>query len=356
MKHVALLLFFAPAVLSAQEAASGFDLRGTLTQGLSIFDRPAGTQQPAAAGAFRAVLYPALKLSEGWNFFGAVEMDAGRFSYRQPETQSYELHGRLLQGYVSYSRFWRKAALTIRAGQISAAFGSFLLHYDDADNPLINNPLSYGYYSGGVTTSGLAGAQLDLTEGKADFRAQFLNSSPANPRSVFARDQYGTWAGGAGYTIRQGFRVGVSAYRGPYLDRHSPFYFPGEAPPRDLPATAFGVDAQWGWRHLNISGEWQHFDFIYHAMPAFREQTGYVELREVLHPRWYVASRLGYIRGTAGMAGQSYELVAGFRPNRRQIIKVGYDFQQGPAFGNLRGSVFSAKLVTTFHAISIARD
>lgn len=356
MKRAVFLLVIAPLALVAQEAASGFDLRGTLTQGVSFFDHPTDTPQTDAAGAFRAILYPALKLSEGWNLFAAVEADAGRYSYRQAGTQGYELHGRLLQGYVSYSRFWRNGALTIRAGQISAAFGSFLLHYDDADNPLISVPLSYGYYAGGVTTSGLAGAQMDLTAGKADFRAQFLNSSPANPRSVFDRDQYGTWAGGAGYTIRQGLRVGASAYRGPYLDRHSPFYLPGEAPPRDLPATAVGIDTQWGWRHLNVSGEWQRFDFTYHKMPAFREQTGYVEIRQVLHPRWYVASRMGYIRASAGVAGQAYEIVAGYRPNRRQLIKVGYEFQQGPAFGTLRGNVFSAQLVTTFHAISIAHD
>ena len=103
----------------------------------------------------------------------------------------------------------------MRAGVLPTAFGSFLLRYDDASNPLIDMPPQYGYYYSAVTTAGLPGAQIDVTRSKVDARLQFANSSPANPRSLFARDQYGNWAGGAGYTLRQGLRVGVDAYRGP---------------------------------------------------------------------------------------------------------------------------------------------
>jgi len=78
--------------------------------------------------------------------------------------------------------------LVVRAGQLTSAFGSYLLRYDPSVNPLPSVPGSYGYYSGGVQIQGLAGAQVDATVGPLDMRAQFTNSSPANPRSVFDRD------------------------------------------------------------------------------------------------------------------------------------------------------------------------
>lgn len=308
------------------------------------------------AGGFRAVLYPTLKLSEHWGISGAVQVYSRPYFYQEFETQGYGLKGDFLQGYLSYSRFWRNGSLLVRMGQLSSAFGSFLLHYDDADNPLVDMPLSYGYYESGVTTLGLAGAQVDATFGKADFRAQFVNSSPANPRSIFDHDQYGDWAGGVGYTIRQGLRVGISSYHGPYLDRRSEFYFPGEAPPRDLPATAVGLDAQYGWRHLNLSGEWQHFEFTYHRIPTYIRHTGYLEVRQMLTPRWYIASRIGYLRASAGPSRQVYELVAGFRPDRLQLVKVGYEIQQGPGIHSLHSNALSVQLVTTLHAVSVARD
>ena len=357
MKYAAAILL-AFACLSAQEANSGFDLNTTLSQQAaytpSLEDAP--RDGAPVTGGFRAVLYPTWKLSEHWTVSGAVQASSRPYFYQEFGTQGYGVKADVLQGYVGYSQFWNRGSLVVRAGQLSSAFGSFLLHYDDADNPLIDIPLAYGYYESGITTLGLAGAQADVTLGKADFRAQFVNSSPANRRSLFDRDQYGNWAGGAGYTIRQGLRVGASAYRGPYLDRGDKFYFPGEAPPRDLPATAVGVDAQWGWRHLNVSGEWQHFEFTYHKIPTYKEQTGYVEARQVLHPRWYLASRLGYIRASAGKPRQVYELVAGFRPNRHQLVKLGYEIQQGPAIQGAHRNVLAVQLVTTLHAISIAHD
>jgi hypothetical protein len=82
---------------------------------------------------------------------------------------------------------------------------------------------------GGNTTT--FGVQVDATAGKWDARLQFANSSPANPRSIFDKDQYGNWAAGVGYSVFQGLRVGLSEYRGPYLDWQSPFFFPGESRP-----------------------------------------------------------------------------------------------------------------------------
>jgi hypothetical protein len=216
--------------------------------------------------------------------------------------------------------------------------------------------MAYGYYYKPVSTRGLTGAQVDTTLGKLDARAQFVNSSPANPRSIFDRDQYGNWAGGAGYTIRQGFRVGISTYRGPYLDRHHPYYFPGEARPHDLPGSAYGVDVQWGRGNWNVYGELQRFQMSYSVIPTFREHTGYAEARRVLHPRWYVAARAGYQRNSAFAGNEAYEGAVGFRPNQYQLVKVGYQIERGLYIRGTLANTLAVQFVTAFRALSIARD
>jgi hypothetical protein len=252
----------------AQEAGSGFELRTTLT-GEGVY-APALTQAPrdgdSVSGGFRGMLYPVWKWNEHWSMEGTVEIHSRPYFTEEFSTQGYGARADILQAHLNYTRFWKDASLTVRAGELSTAFGSFLLRYDDMQNPLLDLPLSYGYYSG-TTVLGLAGVQADASIRKLDFRAQFVNSSPANRRSIFDHDQYGNWAGGIGYTIAQGFRVGASTYRGPYLDRHFPFYFPGEAKPSDLDATAVGVDVSWGRGPWNVYGEWQHFQMNYKLIP-----------------------------------------------------------------------------------------
>jgi hypothetical protein len=344
--------------LWAQEAGSGLDLRATISTAGDYSHEL--EEQPRSGGpitgGFKAVLYPTWKLNRHWSVSGAVETHSRPYYIDEFQTQGNGVKTDVLQAYVSYSQFWKNNSVVVRVGQLSSAFGSFLLRYDDAVNPLIEMPLGYGYYTGGASTLGLAGAQVDATFGKLDLRAQFVNSSAANPRSVFDRDQYGNWAGGVGYTIRQGFRVGASSYRGPYLDRQSEFFFPGEAPPRTLPATAVGLDAQWGRGPWNVYGEWQHYQFDYHAIPTFREHTGYGEVRRVLTPRWYLAARAGYLRTSAFRGYQVYEVAAGYRPNRLQLIKVGYRAEQGPTIRGTLENVLAVQLVTSFRALSIARN
>jgi hypothetical protein len=192
-----------------------------------------------------------------------------------------------------------------------------------------------------------------VTLGKWDGRIQFVNSSPANPRSVFDKGQYGNWAGGVGYTIQQGFRVGVSAYRGPYLTPTDPHFFPGESDPKELPATALGVDAQWAHGHWNLYGEWQRFEFNYHVMPTFREDAGYFEVKRVLNPRWFVAARAGYLHGSYQSGGEAWEAAIGFRPNTHQLIKIGYVVNRESDTGDFYRT-FVVQLVTTLNPLSIA--
>ncbi len=311
---------------------------------LGLFEGSAPTEAPRDGSPWvagiRAVLYPTWKLDDHWSFSGAVQVHSRPYFPEEMQTQGYGLQTEILQATLNYSRFWKDGSMVLRAGELSTAFGSFLLHYDDADNPLINAPQTYGYYYQPVSTLGLMGVQTDATFKKVDVRAQFVNSSPINPRNIFDHDQYGNWAGGAGYTIRQGLRAGASFYDGPYLSQGFPFYFPGEAPPHDLPARAFGVDAQWAVGHWNVQGELQRFKMEYQLIPTFREQAGYIEVKRVLHPRWFVAERTGYAANNEGPTVQVFEGVLGFRPNSREIVKVGHTGAQIAAQRPSGGGMF----------------
>jgi hypothetical protein len=358
MKGPVLILALAAVRLLGQEASSGFDLRTTLS-GAGYYspqlEAKPRSGEPYTAG-FRAMLYPTWRISKNWTAAAAVQLHSRPYFYEEFATQGYGVKADLLQAHISYSRFWSNKSLVIRAGQLSSAFGSFLLRYDDADNPLIDMPQSYGYYYKCVTVHGLAGAQADVTLGKVDLRAQFVNSSPANRRSVFDKDQYGSWAAGGGYTLWQGFRVGASAYGGAYLHRQYAFYFPGEAKPSELPAYGYGIDVSWGRGPWNATGEMHWFLRNYRVIPNKTQNTGYAEVRRVLHPRWYIAGRAGYLRTNIFPGRDVYEGVVGFRPNRIQLMKIGYQAQVGPTVQGNQGNTFAVQLVTTFRPISIARD
>lgn len=343
-----LIIALLPATLAAQEAASGFDLRMTLSGGADYSTESSGE------GGYRAVLYPTWKLSSNWSVTGAYQVNSANFFVDAAAPADYKAKGFLLQGSLNYSLVRGNKSLVLRAGQLSSAFGSFLLRYDDAQNPLIALPAPYGYYYAPVSTLGVAGVQADVSWGKWDGRAQLANSSPSNPRGITSRDQYGNWAGGAGYSIRQGLRIGASAYYGPYLDRHSPFFFPGEASPARLRARAAGIDAQWAIGHWNVQGEWQKFNFPYVAIPEFREQAGYFEVKRVLHPRWYVASRFNGISASFGGWQQILEAVAGYRPANNTLLKFGYQ-REHYSQGTVRdSSTVMVQLVATVHLPAIS--
>ena len=359
MKRACAFLCLFGAAASAQEASSGFELRTTVSA-VSSYSQEL-TEEPRegspVTGGVRAILYPTWKLNSHWTLSGAYQVISRPYFAEDFQTQGHGIKGELLQLNLSYVRFWNhNRSVVVRVGQMSSAFGAFLQRYDSMQNPLIGIPPAYGYYYNPVTSLGLMGAQVDATAGKFDARAQFVNSSPANRRSIFDNDQYGNWAGGAGYTIRQGLRVGGSAYYGPYLDRKYPFFFPGEANPKVLPATGIGLDVEWGWGHWNAWGEWQRFQMDYHAIPNFTQHMGYAEVRRSLNPRWYAAARIGYRRYSVIPGSQSYEFVAGFRPNTYQLIKFGYTVQQGAEYTGTGGNIAAVEFVTSFRAISLAKD
>ena len=342
---------------AGQEARSGVDLRAALTAETVVSNKLTEAPRSGSAmiAASRSVLYPTIKCNDNWFITGAMQLVTRPYYYEELSTSGYGAKGVLLQGTLDYSRVSSRGSLLARVGQMSSAFGSFLLRYDDADNGLVDLPAGYGYYYAPVSILGIAGAQVDATRGKFDGRVQFANSSPANPRSVFAKDQYGNWAGGGGYTLRQGLRVGVSAYRGPYLDRHYAFFFPGEANPASLPAHGLGIDGNWAHGHTSAYVELHRFLMPYKAIPNFRQSDGYGEVKQVLSPRWYVAGRYSYESNSAEGVTHTFESAAGYRPNRWQLLKIGYEEQHPQSASGSDNHVLGIQLVTSFHK-SIARD
>jgi hypothetical protein len=335
----------------AQEASSGFDLRATLT-GQSVVSNelmPAPRSGSPVIAGFRSVLYPTLKFNDNWFATSALQFTTRPYYYEEFSTLGYGAKGVVLQANLDYSRVSAKGSMLIRVGELSTAFGAFVLRYDDTANPLIDLPSGYGYYYSPVSVLGVAGGQIDAARGKWDARLQFANSSPANPRSIFAKDQYGNWAGGAGYTIRQGFRVGVSGYRGPYLDRTNRYFYPGEEDPSKLPAHALGLDANWARGYSNAQVELQKFVMAYTVIPNFRESAGYAELKQVLSPRWFVAARYNFTTTSATGRSQTIETAVSFRPDRFQLVKVGYEYERYSIGSNPGDKTLAVQVVTTFH-------
>lgn len=353
-----LILFLPLLPLSAQtgqDAEAGIDIRATIS-GEGIYAHQL-TESPrngtALDGAFRAVVYPLIKLNDHWSVAGAVQFNSTPYFTEDFSQPGHAVTTQILRAYLGYTRSWNTFAVNVRAGQLGSAMGEFNLRYDDAVNPLIDMPILYGYY-GKISPMGVAGVETDVTVGNWDARAQFVNSSMMNPRSVFDRDQYGNWVGGAGYTILQGLRIGAAAGRGPYLDRQWPFFYPGEANPNRLPGSSAAADVEFARGHWNVEGEWNWMLMAYHEIPFTRREGAYVEVKRGLAPRWYAALRVGY-QTTNGVTAEAYEMAAGFRPDTHQLIKLGYEIQQNEQPGQVNRSIM-VQLVTTIHPLSRAWD
>jgi hypothetical protein len=347
------LAFLAPAIAGAQQEVS-FSAPVTFTAGTTYSHRssqPPREGSPFGAG-FRAIVYPTAKLGKGWYLAGSLQARSRRFSYETLDQPGEGVRLDVIQAAAGYERYWGKNFFGFRAGVLPTAFGSFALRYDDAVNPLIDAPVSSGYYYKSVTTLGLTGAQIDATFDKLDLRVQASNSSPANRRSPFESDQYLNWTGGVGWTFFQGLRVGASAYRGPYLHRGHRFYMPEEIRPRDLPATGYGVDLQYAHGHWNVQAEVQRFQKAYTAFPTFEQVAAYGEVKYAIRPRWFLAFRGAREQGGPPPTRTVLETAVGYWAAPRQLIKVGYQAYRGSATRGALGDVVGVQWVTRLDDLS----
>lgn len=363
---------------------------------------------PAAATilpGFRTVLYPSLRLNSNWFVSSTVQVQSTPFFYYEAFYPERELEAIVQRLFLGYTRNGDHSSLGLKAGQLNTAFGSFPLRYSDAVNPLLDQPFAYAYavmlrpdqlpcgsrdltaqqaypvyvehYCGGsteerqgmtpVTLYGLPGVEINASWNRIDTRFQVTNSSPANPQKLRSHSQHAQWTAGAGFTIRQGFRVGVSAFDGPFLENDVLYRLSPGVTVRDFPARGMGADAQWGRGRWSANAEWQRVEFHY---PRFKippaVSAGYLEVKSILTPRIYFAVRgsfeaFGRVVDTAGNTAdhflsnrQSYEAAAGYHLNHRQTVKLGYEWLKTNGQSGTRGNVFGIQLVTTVNSLSKA--
>lgn len=354
-------------------------------------------------GGFRAVFYPSAKLGSHWFAYSAIQVNSYPLFYYQTYYPSRNIDTSLIQALVGYTRTGEGKAFSIKAGKLASAFGAFPLRYDDSVNPLLDVPLTYyGAYvalradrlpcgvpdvirqvnyrfvqwgCGGsavqrpaiwpVTMYGLPGIEFDVSAGRIDARFQLTSSSPANSQTLVSENQHAQWTAGAGVTIRQGFRVGLSAYRGPFLEESVASFLPAGKSTADYPATGVGVDARWGMGRFSANGEWTWYQFQY---PGFvtspAASSGYVELKATISPRFFAAVRASNLKHNRPEDAttrathawhptlEMYEFGVGFHINHFQTLKTGYVWQRREGWPGTAENVFGVKFVTSIDALS----
>jgi hypothetical protein len=399
---IAVALLSAP--LRAQDATFGVAMPVTLSANLMTTHRRQ-TFAPKAGnleGGFRANFYPTVKLGPHWYAYSAIQVNSYPLFYYETYYPSRNVDTSLIQAFVAYTQSSAKSTLSIKAGRLASAFGSFPLRYDDTVNPLLDLPLNYyGSYvalrpdrlpcgvaellrqrsyrfaqfsCGGsaaqrpniwpVTLYGLPAVQADFAFHNLDARLQLTNSSPANPQTLLSGSQHVQWTAGTGYTFWQGFRAGFSAFRGPFLEKSVSAFLPAGEGVRDYPAAGVGVDAQWARGRWSANGEWSWIEFQY---PAFRTSpavsSGYAETKVILTPRFYAAVRASFLHYNLVLdqhirssepfqpEQQAYEFALGFHVNHFQTLKLGYEWAKTYEISGSRDNVFGMQFVTSIDSL-----
>lgn len=389
------------AILAMGQEA-GISMPVTVSGGAMYTERLqlANPNESPATWGLRAVLYPTVKLGSHWFGYAAVQLLESPYLYYDAYDPEHEYYSQVLQAFIGYSMRRGNTAMVIKAGELSSAFGAFPLKYDDADNPLLDQPLSYitriplridqlpcgtadlrrqSYGSlnnacGGTPGRGpglvpatlysLPGVQADISTGRFDGRFQLTSGSPANPRNISQTGQYLQWAAGGGYTIHQGLRVGISGFRGPYLDDNLAALLPLGTTIRTFPASAVGLEGQWAHGRWSVNGEWQRFWFDspnFSTAPSLT--SGYAEVKTVITPRLFVAGRAGYMHPgsvvdnlgvTAGEFAKKlrvYELGAGYWLGRNELLKGSYEWMHSEGGTGTRTNVLGMQFVVRFNSL-----
>ena len=407
MRKAGIAMLLTVGVAGAADVATyGFQVPVTASGG-GMFTRRLENSRPGASplsGGFQATAYPTVRLGRHFFAYGAVQVRLAPYFYYDAYEGEREWYGHLIQAYLGYSTQLGPVSITAKAGKLASAFGAFPPRYDDAQNALLDQPLSYvmrlrlrpdqlpcsvsdllhqgeyynyvEHYCGGstrehrpgmtpVTLYGLPGAEIDVTMGGADARLQLTNSSPANPQGLRSGAQYLQWTAGGGYTIKHRFRAGFSAFSGPYLEAPLREVLPAGKTLRSYLAKGHGLDFQWSHGRFSANGEWQHFRFQSPRLPQSPSaSSAYFEVKAILTPRLYIASRVGQqrygsIRDRSGVTAESfapaqgvYEAAIGIRPNRVQLIKVGYEWMRTSGVRGKSDNVFGVQWVVSIHSIS----
>src|SRR5579871_6441320 len=203
MKKSCVIALIACAVrVVAQDSTAGFSVPVTVSGGAMYTPRLQSEEtdaSPVTAG-FRAVMYPALKLDDHWFGYAAIQIREAPYFYYDAFDAEHEFYTEVIQAFAGYSLHKGRNTLVIKAGRLASAFGAFPIRYDDTENPLLDQPLSYTSYTpirGDTIPRGVAdllwqsygsglipvtlytipGIEADLSSGRFDARLQFTSGS-----------------------------------------------------------------------------------------------------------------------------------------------------------------------------------
>ena len=387
----------------AQEVQSGLSMPVTASFGAMDthrFNLFSPTASPSAEN-FRLMFYPTLRLGTHWFAYAAIQVRRLPYFYYDAYLPARDVETDLVQGYIGYTTHSGPATIVIKAGQMVTAFGSFPLRYDDAQNPLMDQPLAYiteipvrsdqiscgagdllhQHYGsvasncGGeagrgpgmtpVSLYGMPGAQAEFSMHRFDGRVQITSTSPAYTEGwTEISRQYLQGTAGGGFSIRQGFRIGGSIFRGPYLDSEIAPWLPAGTTVRSFPATGRGLDVQWARGRFSTTGELQQFRFDApnYVVPP-RILTGYAEVKARLTPRIFAAVREGFLKtesvlDTHGVSAsqfaptlQSAEFGLGYWLHPHLLAKVSYEIAHSAGSTGTKTNVVGLQLVATFNQL-----
>src|SRR5580658_8529095 len=233
LRQVLWAVLYAALALSAQSQDSNFGISvpvtvsgGAMYTGRLQLAEPGNS--PFTAG-FQAMLYPTLRLGKHWFAYSALDFRLAPYLYYDAYDADHEWYVQAIQAFVGYQIQKEKTSVVFKAGRLSSAFGAFPLHYDDADNALIDQPMSYvqtlalrndqlpcgvadllqqsygwvGNLCGGapgsgwgltpVSLYGLPAVEADISSHGVDARIQVTSGSPSDPLSLSHAPQYAQW-------------------------------------------------------------------------------------------------------------------------------------------------------------------
>jgi hypothetical protein len=236
------------------------------------------------------------------------------------------------------------------AGQFTSPIGLSILENRPDKNPIVSQHstlyLPIPFYEGGTPSTNLLaaayplGVKLTMSGAKWDARAAVIDSSPVRGRPFFGDNKPPRMANvvaGIGFTPYIGLRVGAAYGAGGYA---------AESEVRDRSrgdrrATLAQFEAEWSFRYTRIAGEflWTTREL---ARSASRVDGGWIEVRQTIHPRVFVAARYDdqwtEWRGPSdnGERREAYRRIetgAGFRVTPELTLRASYMTRKGYVVG-----------------------
>lgn len=279
--------------------------------------------RPALAGV--VYLWAGAQLLPGLQGFvrGYAAAGAGRPPMEVAEGTEVEIE-------LASLRYSRSASLAIEAGRILSPVGTFGLRHLPTGNPLIGLPDAYPIvYPLGFQVSG--------TVSRFDYRAALVSLPATNPQYVPEPDEAPHVAVGGGFTPDPSLRIGGSFTRGPYLNHEVTESLPAGTNWRDYAQWLAGVDVRFSRGHFELIGEWawSGYDVPTRSKPVNGESY-YADVKYAWTPRFFTAGRFernNYALIRPALVGPwlalpvnfyDVELGAGYRVNRRTVVKASY--------------------------------